>query len=409
MRNRKAAFALAATLVAASNAVFSQQARTPNIRTLTEQEMVDMMVGSSIQATRSSDSASMIKRVRAAVADGRTFTMVSLDDVPDDWTIAVPGAVGGGGAWEYVLEDVKRDNLPTIPDVAERAMEELRRVSGKKIDAIMRVEAAGATLNAFMVASKLGIPVVDTCLSARARPDRQSMTNVHGVRSSGPSVAMSRWGDVVILSNLAAPYRSSHILRALAVGSGGVVTTAGTLLSGSDVKRATIKGSVSQAILWGRTVREAVERKVDPIDALTATSNGYKLFQGIVVKDDGKGDRGYTYHDVELKGIDEFAGHTYKIWVKNENIVTWLDGKPDAMSPDFISNLDPKTGDAITGGEGLGGYPVGKEVVIVGIPASPMWRVPKGLELFGPRAFGFDFDYVPVEQQMKLRPSFTRR
>ena len=49
----------------------------------------------------------MIKRVRAAVAEGRKFTMVSLDDVPDDWTIAVPGAVGGGGAWEYVLEDVK--------------------------------------------------------------------------------------------------------------------------------------------------------------------------------------------------------------------------------------------------------------------------------------------------------------
>jgi DUF917 family protein len=79
------------------------------------------------------------------------------------------------------------------------------------------------------------------------------------------------------------------------------------------------------------------------------------------------------------------------------------------MSPDFISNLDPKTGDAITGGEGLGGYPVGKEVVIVGIPSSPMWRVPKGLELFGPRAFGFDFDFVPVEQQMKLRPAFTRQ
>ena len=240
-------------------------------------------------------------------------------------------------------------------------MDELRRVSGKKIDAIMRVEAAGATLNAFMVASKLGIPVVDTCLSARARPgssvdDQRAWRAQH--RSQRRHEPMGRRRDPS--ATLAAPYRSSHILRALAVGSGGVVTTAGTLLPGSDVKRATIKDSVSQAILWGRTVREAVERKVDPIDALTTAANGYKLFHGIVAKDDGKGDRGYTYHDVELKGINEFAGHAYKIWVKNENIVTWLDGKPDAMSPDFISNLDPKTGDAITGGEGLGGYPGGQ-------------------------------------------------
>ena len=71
------------------------------------------------------------------MAEGRKFTMVSLGEVPDDWTIAVPGAVGGGGAWEYVLEDVTRDNLPTLPDDAERAMEELRKQSGKKIDAIM--------------------------------------------------------------------------------------------------------------------------------------------------------------------------------------------------------------------------------------------------------------------------------
>ena len=47
---------------------------------------------------------------------------------------------------------------------------------------------------------------------------------------------------------------------------------------------------------------------------------------------------------VEMTGTGPWQGHSYKIFVKNENIVTWLDGKPDAMSPDFISNLDPKTG-----------------------------------------------------------------
>ena len=53
-----------------------------------------------------------------------------------------------------------------------------------------------------------------------------------------------------------------------------------------------------------------------------------------------------------MKGLNEYSGHTYKLYVKNENIVAWLDGVVDAMMPDLICNLDPKTGDTIFG-EGL--------------------------------------------------------
>jgi DUF917 family protein len=58
-------------------------------------------------------------------------------------------------------------------------------------------------------------------------------------------------------------------------------------------------------------------------------------------------ERGFTWWNVELTGTHDSQGHTYKVCVKNENIMTWLDGKPDAMSPDFLSNLDPKTGDTV--------------------------------------------------------------
>jgi hypothetical protein len=166
-----------------------------------------------------------------------------------------------------------------------------------------------------------------------------------------------------------------------------------------------IKGAVSQAILFGRTVREAHARGDDPVSALVKVSNGYKLFQGVVTKAEVKGDRGFTWSDVELKGSGPYAGHTYKVFVKNENIVSWLDGKPDAMSPDLICNLDPTTGDTVFG-QGLGAYPVNAEVAMVAIPSSPMWRIPKGIEVLGPRAFGFDFDYVPIEILQQARQKF---
>ena len=66
-------------------------------------------------------------------------------------------------------------------------------------------------------------------------------------------------------------------------------------------------------------------------------------------------------------------------------------------------NDGTKTGDAIAG-VGLGGYRNGESVAMVGIPAHPMWRHPKGIEIFGPQNFGYDMDYVPSEELRKRRP-----
>jgi DUF917 family protein len=96
------------------------------------------------------------------------------------------------------------------------------------------------------------------------------------------------------------------------------------------------------------------------------------------------------------------------VYVKNENIVGWLDGTPDAMSPDTIQDLDPITGDAHNGGA-LGGYRIGADIAMLGYETSPMWRTPKGIEVFGPRHFGFDFDYIPIEQLQARRHSLGHR
>jgi DUF917 family protein len=52
---------------------------------------------------------------------------------------------------------------------------------------------------------------------------------------------------------------------------------------------------------------------------------------------------------------------------------------------------------------GVGGYTIGEEVVIVGVPAAAQWRSEKGIELMGPRHFGFDFDYIPIEELQAVR------
>ena len=157
--------------------------------------------------------------------------------------------------------------------------------------------------------------------------------------------------------------------RTLAVESGGFVSAA-TAMAAKDLERGVISGSVSEAILFGRMVREAREQGRDPIEALVEAAKGYKLFQGIVTKSEDRSERGFSWSDVEIRGTDEFTGHTYKVYVKNENIVAWLDRVSDAMSPDSIANLDPKTGDSINPPT-LGAYVVDQEVLLVGWPNAP--------------------------------------
>jgi DUF917 family protein len=392
-------FVCAAIVVLAVSLVAQQG---PKIQTLTAQEVEDLMVGSSIQGTRAADSARAIENAKQMMAAGKRFQIISVDDLPDDWTVVeAAGGIGGGGAWEYVTDRIKKQNLPVVGNDTQRAMEALSKYLGKKFNAVLRNEADGSTLAAFRTATSVGLPVVDACPAGRAKPEvQQSVTFLSGIPAT-PAVFTTRWGDIIILSSAVDDYRFEDIGRALAVASGGGVSQARNAMSAKDVKRGTIHGALSEAMLFGKTVREARAQGKDPVAALLPVARAYKLFQGVVTKADMKGERGFTWWDVEMRGVREYEGHTYRVFVKNENIASWLDGTPHVMSPDLLYNLDPKTGDAVVAHD-MGGYPMGQEVVMVGRPAPhPAWRTPKGIEVIGPRHFGFDFDYVPIEQVIK--------
>lgn len=399
------AVALSAPLVAPLTAQSRASASGPAVRTLTEPEVMDLMLGSSIQAARSSDTAPMQKRAKEFLDQGRKFQVVALESIPDNWNvICAAGSIGGGGAWEHVRERALKQKLPTITteEATIRAMDMLGKHLGRTWNAVIRNEASGGTIGAFASATARNLPVVDACLAERCKPEVQiQMPTVMGVGNK-PAGIVTRWGDQILIDKTADDYRIEDLGRTIAVGSGGGCAIARTPLTGRETKMGTIPGALTQAILYGRTVREARAAGRDPVAALVAVARGFKLFQGTVTKADMTGLRGHTYWDVELKGTGPFSGHTYKIWVKNENLVAWLDGTVDAMPPDLICNLDPKTGDAI-GGAGLGGYALNTEVAIVGIAAHPMWRTAKGIEVFGPRYFGYDFDFVPIEELQRRR------
>ena len=370
------------------------------VKELSETQLIDMLKGSCIQSTRSCNPGPSISLIKEAIQAGRKFKMISVDDFPDDGIVVAVQGIGGGGPWEYVIERTKSQGLDVLSQSKRNNMvvDLLSEFVGKEVTAIIRSEAAEATATALLVAAERNIPILDAGITGRAVPEvQQSIPWISGIASI-PTAIVTPWGDEIVIKNAIDEYRVEDLSRAIAVASGGDAVITMTPMNGQQIKYAALKNNLSEAIKYGKVTREAVESNNDPIDALLKVSSGYKLFQGLVTKSDEKGDRGFNWIDVAISGTDDFTGKTYEVFVKNENIIGWLDGEIDAMSPDYIYNLDPKTGESIVSKAGIGSYPIGKEIVLIGLPSADQWRSDMGIKLMGPKHFGFDFDFTPIEE-----------
>ena len=77
--------------------------------------------------------------------------------------------------------------------------------------------------------------------------------------------------------------------------------------------------------------------------------------------------------------------------------MSWLDEEPYVMGLDLICILERDSFEPLSNFS-RGTIHAGKEILVYGIPADDAWKNPRGIDLFGPRHFGFDIDYVPMKK-----------
>jgi uncharacterized protein len=121
--------------------------------------------------------------------------------------------------------------------------------------------------------------------------------------------------------------------------------------------------------------------------------NGKLIFEGEVSQYSWKDERGFLFGDATVRGSGKYSGKTLRSRIMNEHIMCWIDNQPAVMPPDLIMFLDPETGLGITNDK----LREGMRVKILGASIDPVWRKERGLELFGPRRFELNYDYVPFE------------
>lgn len=158
----------------------------------------------------------------------------------------------------------------------------------------------------------------------------------------------------------------------------------------------------------GRAIQEARLRGRHPVDAvLEATrdsiyGHGVRLFEGKVADVERRTREGFAVGRALLRGLGPDQGSGLEIRFQNENLVALRDGEPVATVPDLISVLDSETGMAVTTER----IRYGQRVTVIGIPTPEIMRSEAALRVWGPRAFGYDLPFVPLE--LRFRDQYRR-
>jgi uncharacterized protein len=318
-----------------------------------------------------------------ALEDHGPVDVVALAELPDDGIVMPLGHIG---APTVSLE--KLDSGDEAPLVRERVEIEL----GRPVVAVMASEIGGANgVLPVAWAARLGVPLIDADAMGRAFPEVQ-MVSMH-VAGLHPDliVLCDASGNVVSIRARSGEW-AERIARSVTVAFGGTSLMADFVMTAARARGAVIEGSISRALAIGRAMLGAEH----PVAALAAEVGAARLIEGKVVDVERRTTGGFVRGSAVIEGTGEDGGRVLRLEIQNENLAAFEDGEVVACVPDLITVVDAQTGGAVA--TELLRY--GQRVTALAFACDPLWRTPRGLEVAGPRAFGYAFDYVPFREAL---------
>ncbi len=314
-----------------------------------------------------------------AIRDHGPVPLVALADLPGD-TLIVP--LSGIGAPTVSHEMPHGEHEP------KRIAEEVERLFGRPPGAVMSSEIGGSNGVAPVAwAAQLGLPLLDADAMGRAFPEVQMVSMYVAGLPADLVVMADVVGNVVTIRPVDGLW-SERLARAACVASGSSALMADYVLTAARARGVVIEGTVTRALSIGRATQDTA----DPLGALRDTLGAVRLITGKLVDVDRRTTGGFVRGSATIEGTGADRGRRLVVELQNENLVAVEDGRVRAMVPDLIAVVDTQTATAIQ----TEALRYGQRVAVLAWPCDPLWRTPRGLEVAGPRAFGYDLEYQPI-------------
>lgn len=362
------------------------------MRTIGIPEIEDIALGAALLGAGGGGDPYVGKLVAiGAVKECGPVTLLDPEEVPDD-ALVVPIAMMGAPT-VLAEKGIGGTEYQTLYDMVSRFY-------SKDIYAFMPIEAGGVnSMLPIAAAARLGLPLVDADGMGRAFPELQMVTFTIGGISATPMALTDEKGNSVIFETITNKW-TEELARAVTMSCGGSVSVSLYALTGAQLKAYAVKNIVTRSQRLGeaiRTVKEVVDKT--PEEHFLEFAEAEKLFKGKIADVLRETRGGFNFGTVRLDGIGEFKGHGAYVEFQNENLTAAVDGELLATTPDLICLVDAETFSPVP----TDALKYGKRVLVVGLRCFDMWRTPAGLELVGPRYFGIDTDYVPLEERCKAK------
>jgi DUF917 family protein len=317
-----------------------------------------------------------------ATEDYGPVSLIDLDVLPDDALIMPCGGIGAPTVGIEKLEN---------GDEGERLREQLQYLTGRRVAALMAGEIGGGNgVLPVAWAAGMGLPLVDADGMGRAFPEIPMVTMQLAGISPSPAVMTDERGNLIVFRTISGHWME-RLERAAAVEFGGAASSTEFSLTAAEARGATVRNSVSLAIRIGEAVASAAR---DPVAALIAEIGAFRLVNGKISDVERHTRSGFVRGTVVVEGLGADAGRLIRLELQNENLVALERGEVLACVPDLITVLDAETAEAIATER----IRYGQRVTVIAFPCDPVWRTEQGIAITGPRAFGYDFDYAPVEE-----------
>ncbi|KXJ86069.1 hypothetical protein Micbo1qcDRAFT_219929, partial [Microdochium bolleyi] len=342
---------------------------------------------------------------RAAIQAGHRLPVVQAEDLdPETWVM---------GSVSYGAPTVTTERLPSGTEAKDATDALLTCFPGIKMGAQIAIEIGGMNgLRPLVTGTDYNVPTIDGDYMGRAYPRLYLMTPFLFGESATPCTQADGNGNVVTVNKAADFGKLEKIHRKAGLELGLFSQLVCPPLTAERVKEVGTLGTTSLAWYIGRAVYLAKQLKTSITDAIVTNPSGRVLYTGKIVSlTRHVSSGGYTEGLVELKpiGADEQeygdasspeARHM-RLPFQNEYLYAELfePGQPVDKRGEIMCTVPDLISLVGTDGYALGTQDLryGVRVTVVAFTAHPHWATEKGIEVGGPKEFGYtDLDYIPL-------------
>jgi DUF917 family protein len=326
--------------------------------------------------------------------------LIDVTEMPSDKVAVTPAAVGAP------LVGIEK---PLSIRALQSAYKAMHRSLKDRLGAFVAAEIGGGqSMMPLLQAALTGKPLLDGDTMGRAFPEIQmntfmiygftpglpiAISNDHGLLLHIPSLPFGKTlklgGTTPVEGKTSVALE--RVIRRLCVAMGGLIY-GNAAVDQPSLLRGLVRGSISLALNIGRAVEAARRAGGDPVAAIQQVGRGKQLFRGKIVDIERRFHGGQDWGTLKMDGVETDGGRHAELSFKNEYLILRVDGEVVLTVPDLITLVETRTGTPIT----TEVVRPGLRVSALGLQSTPLLRTPEALRVVGPRAFGYDMDFVPL-------------